>query len=83
MPNNDKYLIEEKNQCVNDCKNYPYLSFEFQRKCYNSCPMNISKLSDKKENYCEIKCPKELPSEIIEIQQCVNYCTLQQIKNNL
>ena len=82
-PNNDKYLIEEKNQCVNDCKNYPDFSFEFQRKCYNSCPMNISKLLDKKENYCEIICPKELPFEIIEIQQCVNYCSLQQIKNNL
>ena len=82
-PNNYKYIIEEKKQCVNDCKNYPDFSFGFQKKCYNACPPNISKISDKKENYCEIICPKELPFELIETQKCVNNCALKQIISNL
>ena len=39
------YLIEEKNQCVNDCKQYPDFPYGFQNKCYKSCPVNISEIS--------------------------------------
>ena len=51
-PNNYKYIIEEKNQCVYNCKQYPGFPYEFQKKCYKSCPINISEISEEKENYC-------------------------------
>ena len=44
--------ISEKNQCVHDCKQYSDFRFEFQKKCYNSCPLNISEFSKVKEYYC-------------------------------
>ena len=82
-PVNYKYIIEEKNQCVYNCKQYPGFPFEFQKKCYYSCPKNISEISEEKENYCEIICPKESPFEIIEIQHCVSNCTISQLNNKL
>ena len=82
-PDNYKYIIEEKHQCVYNCKQYPGFPYEFQKKCYNSCPENISEISEEKEYYCEIKCPKDLPYEIIKIQQCVSNCTFHQISNKL
>ena len=82
-PNNYKYIIEQKNQCVYNCKQYPGFSYEFRKKCYNQCPMDITELSQEKENYCDIKCPKEFPFELIEIQQCFNNCTLLQMDDKL
>ena len=82
-PDNYKYIIEEKNQCVYNCKQYPGFPYEFRKKCYNKCPMDITVLSEEKENYCSIKCTKEFPFELIEIQQCVNNCTLFQMSNKL
>ena len=76
-------LIEEKNQCVHDCKLYQDFQFEFQNKCHNSCPVNISEISQEKEYYCEIICPKESPYELTKIQECVNDCTVSQMNNNL
>ena len=77
------YLIEDKNQCLSNCKEYPYFLYEFQKKCYDSCPENISEISKERENYCEIKCPKEMPYELIENQKCVNNCTITQINKKL
>ena len=81
--NFNKYLIEEKKICVDDCKQYPDFPYEFQNKCYKSCPLNISEISSEKDYYCEVKCPKDLPYEIIESQKCVNNCTTFQISNKL
>ena len=44
---------------------------------------NISEISKERENYCEIKCPKEMPYELIENQKCVNNCTITQINKKL
>ena len=76
-------IIPEENKCVYDCKQEPLFPFEFQKRCYNSCPNNISEISKEKNNFCEIKCPKGSPYEIIATQQCVNNCTYSQIANKL
>ena len=74
-------MIPEKKQCVHDCKQYQDFPFELQKKCYNKCPANISEISKEREYYCEIKCPKDSPYELIEIQKCVKDCTLSQINS--
>ena len=76
-------IIPEENKCVYDCKQESLFPFEFQKRCYNSCPINISEISKEKNNYCEIKCPKDSPYEIIATQQCVKNCTFSQIANKL
>ena len=75
-------IISEKNQCIDDCKKDSVFPFEFQKKCYNICPINISQISNDK-NHCEIKCPKDLPYELIETQTCVKECTISQLNNKL
>ena len=81
--NFNKYLIEEKKICVDDCKQYPDFPYEFQNKCYKSCPMNISEISSEKDYYCEVKCPKDLPYELTDSQKCTKNCTLSQINQKL
>ena len=76
-------LIYEKNQCVNDCKKNPNFPFEFKKKCYSECPKNISEISKEKKFFCEIKCSKDLPFKLFEIQECVDNCTLSQMKNKI
>ena len=75
--NNDNYICLNKDDCPSN------LPFKFQNQCYASCPEYISELSQRKKYFCEIKCPKDLPYEIIEIQQCFENCTLSQLKNKL
>ena len=59
--NNNNYICLGKDECPN------HLPFKFQKNCYDSCPANITELSKERNNYCEIKCPKDSPYEIIEI----------------
>ena len=82
---NEKYklLIPQKNQCIDDCskdKDYPY---EFRSSCFHECPINISIKSETKNFYCEAKCSREFPFEIIKTQQCVNNCSISERQKNL
>ena len=74
-------IISEKNQCVHDCKQYKDFQYEFKNKCYNKCPEEISEVSKEKEYFCELKCSKDLPYELIETQTCVKTCTLTEIND--
>ena len=81
--NINKLLIPEKNKCIDDCSkdsDYPY---EFRKTCFKECPKNISEKSETKAFYCEAKCPKEYPFEIIQTQACVNNCTISERQNGL
>ena len=82
-PNDYKYLIEDKNQCVSECKLYPNFPIEYQKYCYNSCPVKKFKISEEKKYYKETKCPKDLPYEIIKDHICVKNCNLVQINEHL
>ena len=44
-------------------------------------PEEISEVSKEKEYFCELKCSKDLPYELIETQTCVETCTLTEINN--
>ena len=81
-PNDYNYLIKEKNQCVSECKLYPGYHIDFQKNCYNSCPINTSEITIENEYYNETKCPNYLPYEIIKDHICVKYCNILQISSN-
>ena len=66
-------LIPEKSKCVDAC-NKDGFYYEFRKQCLKECPPN-TKISQKKDNYCEIECPKEYPFEMVETQECVKNCT--------
>ena len=55
---------------------------EFQKNCYSKCPNN-TELSETKDYYCEPQCPKEYPFEVIESQECVNNCTIDEFNKKI
>ena len=48
-PINYKYLIEEKNQCIENCEKDNIYKYEYNNKCYRLCPYNIKTSNNK---YC-------------------------------
>ena len=81
--NISELLIQQKNQCIDDCSKDPEYRNEFRKKCYKECPKNISKKSKTREFYCEPKCPKEYPYEIVETQICVKNCSIAEKQKGL
>ena len=71
-------LIPKRKQYIDNCKKDDEYQFEFKRVCYKECPYNISEISQIDPFYCEAKCPREYPFEIVETQDCVNNCTITQ-----
>ena len=71
-------LIPNKSQCITDCSKDPNYPYEFRNECYEECPKIISEKSDSKPFYCEVKCSKEYPFEMIEPQICVDNCKIIQ-----
>ena len=67
-------LIIAKGQCIDDCSKDIKYSYEFRNKCYEECPKITSYKSKDKNNFCEVNCTKETPLEIVEYQNCTNYC---------
>ena len=78
---NDYILISFVNfYSFNKCNNVKIL-YEFQKKYYPECPSQISYTSNDIPYFCEAKCSKEEPFEILEEQQCTNYCVINSICN--
>ena len=78
-PENYPNLIENKSECIDDCSKDLIYKYEFRKKCYQECPLNISYLS--KNNYCETICTKDMPFEIVKLQICTNYCSINEMEN--
>ena len=76
-------LIKEKKLCVEDCSKDSIYKYQFRHICYQECPLNISEKSIEKDFYCEARCSKELPFEILETQYCVNNCTISERQKGL
>ena len=68
-PHNFDKLIKEKNKCIDECKYDDDFRFEFRKKCYKQCPEDTEGTSN---FYCNVKCPKERPFELILTQICIN-----------
>ena len=83
-PTDYNKLIMEKNECTNNCnrnyypQSYPQFIYEFRNRCYKNCliePFNLKQ----KEYLCDIQCPKELPLEKVEMQECVSSCNINDL----
>ena len=72
-------IIEEKSKCIDSCEKDDKYKYEFRKKCYENCPDNTRN----NNYYCEIKCPIDFPYEIIETQECVNNCTLEDLDKGI
>ena len=79
-------LIPQLGKCIDDCSkdsDYPY---EFRKTCYSQCPNDElvrSYESKTKNKFCEVNCTKEFPLEIIEYQNCTNYCGINDLNDKV
>ena len=79
--------IEEKKECVSNCTNDEYYKYEYQKRCYQKCPLNstvrenITILGDVSYDlyFCKPICLEEKPFEIIHLQECVKNCPIKYI----
>ena len=90
-PKNYIYLIEDKKECIINCNKYELYKYEFRKKCFQQCPINSHNRenSDELEGYsldkkyfCKPICNDTFPLEILDTQECVNYCDIPNILNN-
>ena len=72
----------DRKQCIKDCSKEEITKYEFKHKCYEDCPPK-SERSLEKEFYCEAICDEDNPYELIETQECVNYCDINKILSGL
>ena len=82
-PNKYIKLIIDNNQCINDCKKDNECRYEFRHTCYKECPPIISEISKIKKYYCEAICNKDYPFEMVNTQECVSNCNINERKNKL
>ena len=45
-------VIEEKNRCIDDCKNDDVYKYEYNNICFEKCPNGTYTLEDKEDNLC-------------------------------
>ena len=72
--------VPEKGQCTDDCTKIDNYQYEFRKICYNECPIDITYNNN---YYCEIKCNKSYPFEIVEKQICTNFCGINDMNKKL
>ena len=80
-----QYILNLTNyiNCYHSCTEDPVPYYQFRHECYKECPSGISIKSETKEYYCEAVCPKELPYEMIETQNCVDKCSIDEREKKL
>jgi len=73
----------KNNRCVEYC-NETEFRYEFQKNCYKECPDGSIPYNNslKKEYYCKPICTTKKPYEIKSKQECVDKCSLNDIKEN-
>ncbi len=81
-PEDFNNLIPELGQCIDNCSKIIDYKYEFRKQCFSKCPKDISYLQNDNLFFCEVKCNKTHPFEIIEKQICTNFCDINDMKNN-
>ena len=79
MKCDDKYnkLILGSNECIDECNKV--LKYKFRNICYPECPEGTY-ISEIKPYFCEVICYEEKPFELLEEQECVNNCSINELK---
>ena len=74
-------LIIYNRECIKECELDEEYKYEFKNKCYSNCPRE-SKKSINNNYYCEALCNEEKPFLIIETQECVEFCDINEISKS-
>jgi len=77
--NYQKKIVPGQTECVDNCS-VTSNPIEHFGKCYRECSYKISENSKMEPFDCKIRCPDEMPYEIIETQDCTNICSISQRK---
>ena len=80
-PKNFNKLINGERQCVQSCNSISK-KYEYQGQCYDHCP-GLSFNTSLDDYFCRIDCPFENPFEMVELQTCVNNCTIMERHYNI
>jgi len=77
-------LIYVKNECIKSCSETNLYKYEvlISKVCLIECPENFYKTDDNPFS-CIPKCPEEKPFLLVELFECVSYCTIKQRQNKL
>ena len=69
-------LIEDKNKCLDNCKNDNIYKYEYNNKCFNACPNGTYLLKRDEEYFCFNNTPRGyyLDLEKEEYKECFNTC---------
>ena len=76
---NNKFILESKKKCVDNCYSYPPFIYIYQNECVEKCPLGTN---PNKNNICIIEescklyedCPKQYPFMILENKKCIEKC---------
>ena len=77
-----KKLIIEQNYCVDDCSLDKLFRYEYENRCYRSCPVGTSETNDNKCTKDLYDCPKNFPYKIVDNNQCVSNCFIEDFFNS-
>ena len=75
-------FIVERNNCTNDCSTDKLFRYEYENKCYRSCPDGTYETSN---NQCKKDlqdCPQKFPYKIVDTNQCVSKCFIEDFFNS-
>ena len=73
----NKFIID-KRECIKNCELDNVYKYEFKNKCYSQCPIE-SKKSINNKYHCEAICDEVRPFVIIETQECVELCDINEL----
>ena len=81
-PANYSKLINGERECIQNCTNLDIKKYEYQGQCYDHCPEE-SYNKTKEDYFCRITCPFDRPFEMVQLQTCVNNCTIMERHYNI
>ena len=63
--------------CIEDCKNEKNYRYEYENKCYSSCPKGTEISQNNECISSDIKtCPEDFPYLLVETNECVKKCKI-------
>ena len=91
-PKDYNKLIIDKKECVSFCYDDNVYKYEFRNKCYEECPPNSTQRINStdlegfflnNEFFCKPICDRDNPYELVLTQECVEYCSIENIFDKL
>ena len=75
-------IIVERNDCINDCSKDILFKYEYENRCYRSCPYGTFETNNNQCTKDLQDCPKNFPYKIVDSNQCVSNCLIEDFFNS-